>query len=388
MADFKFTDLKKEYEDFDKPVVQIFINEQEIKQEETDLAVSEIEVELSSGFEAGIAIFRLVGAYVEDIRQFNVKKCKEVICLGSTVHINMGYGISVRNVFRGFIARVHFIVPRSDSEDVPAIEITAMDAKAAMMANRRSRRLKAMYYSDAVREVLEANAFVAQKDSKSQSFTELVINDTPDKASGGGSTDNPKDIRVEMVEESDYEFIVKAAKKFNFEFFIVGKNLYFVEAKKNKDILIELDGYDGMFSLDVGYDMTGLVRKVSVRNVESDKGQYIGKDAKLNSKVSMGNKATPLIEKQTLVYLDTTVATKEEAGYRAAYLKEMVDYRLGSIEMEMVGLPELVPGRFIKLINSGKPLNNSFYLTRVRHVIDQDGYRTEFEGQANVIGGD
>ncbi len=391
MADFKFSDLKNVYEGFEEPRIRIYVNGMDITQEEVPLVVNDVEVELSNGFEAGIASFNLTGVYDDEARVFAIDKVKKYLFLGSTVIVLLGYGVSLREVFRGFIARVHFVIPRTNANALPSIEISAMDAKGLMMANRHSKRLKATCYSDAVKEILSANTFLSQKDNNMKDFTTLNISNTPDKqdqgAGGGGGAGAGKtsDKRVEMVEESDYEFIVKAAKKFNFEFFIVGGMLYFIEAKKNTTPLITLTPYCGLRSLDVGYDISGLARSVEVRNIDMEQGKFVGDKKKAKTKISMGNKAKPLVEKQSFVYLDPTAQSKAEAGYRAAYLMDSIDYRLGSIQAEFIGIPELVPGRFVTLKNFGKPVDNNFYLTRVRHILENKVYRTVFEGCANSI---
>ena len=341
-----------------------------------------------------MATLTLTGCYDPDSRSFDIKKTKQYLYMGSSVIVYLGYGSSLREVFRGFIARVHFLIPQFIEDEIPKIELTCLDVKGLLMANRHSKRLKSQYYSDAVREVLEANSFIMQKDSSGSNFTELNINNTPDKPQGasgggtgaGGGTQQTTDRRVEMVEESDYDFIVKAAKRYNFEFFVVGSNLYFIEAKKNTDPLIELNPLMGMIDLDVGYDITGLVKSVVVRNIDMEQGKYIGNKMKSKSKISMGNKAKPLIENQSLVYIDPTTDSKEEAGYRAAYLMNNVDYRLGSVTGVFVGMPEIIPGRFITLTDFGQPLNNNFYITSVRHSMTPREFTTRFEGVANEIG--
>ncbi len=384
MADFNFQDLKAAYESFQQPIVRLYVEGTDITAEDVPLSLTEVEVELSNGFEAGIATFMLTGMYDDESRTYDIKDVKKYLYLGSTVILYIGYGTSVREVFRGFIARVHFIIPKENTEDQPGVEVSAMDAKGLMMANRHSKRLKATCYSEAVKEILSENVFLSQKDDKMNDFTTLNISNTPDKQDqqGNGQT---SDKRVEMVEESDYEFIVKAAKKFNFEFFIVGGTLYFIEAKKNTTPLITLTPFTGLRSIDVGYDISGLVRSVEVRNIDMDQGKYVGDKKKMSSKISLGNKAKPLVEKQSFVYLDPTAQSKAEAGYRASYLTDTIDYRLGSIEAEFIGLPELVPGRFIELKNFGSPVDNLFYLTKVRHILESNVYRTVFEGCANSI---
>ena len=404
MAEFELEKLKEKYEDFVAPIILVEVEGQKITQEEHEVEVNGCEVEITSGYEAAIAEVNIIGAFNGTI--FDTKKIKNVIAMGSSIKISLGYGASVREVFRGFIARVNFVIPKS-TYDNPYIRLTAMDIKGNMMANRHSRRLNSKYFSDAVKEVIEANPFYGYKDENQKNFTELVIDNTPDKpegagdggenaggapggglpggGAGGAEGEKTDDVRVEMVEESDYEFIVKAAKKFNFEFFTVGGVLYFIKAKKNENILMEFTPRDGVRSLDVGYDITGLVGQVEVRNVDSDKGDFVGKTQKLSGKISMGNKAKPLISGQSLVYIDPTAQDKESAGYRAEYLSSEASYKLGNIRATLTGLPEMVPGRFIEIKEAGTPVNNTFYLTRVRHILYKGEFTTEIEGCAKEI---
>ena len=384
MSDFNFNDLKETYESFHFPRIKAIVDGKELTSDD-GLMITGMDVELTSGYEASIATITVAGPYDEDSGSFNIDKTKKFFFLGSTIIIYAGYSVNCREVFRGFIARVHFIVPDMLQNDVPSIEITAMDAKGIMMANRHSKKLKAKFYSDAVKEILNANVFLTQKDENMKDFTVINVTDTPDKEEGKGES-GTTDRRVEMVEESDYEFIVKAAKKFNFEFFIVGQNLYFIEAKKNTNSLITLGPFCGVRSLDVGYDISGIVRSVEVRNIDMEEGKYLGDKKKASAKISLGNKAKPLVEKQSLVYIDPTAKSKNDAGYRAQYLMNQIDYRLGSLNAEFPGLPEFIPGRFITLSGFGKPVDNVFYLTKVRHVISDGYYRSILEGAANSIG--
>ena len=386
MAEFEFSNLKQTYENFREPKAMVVIDGKELD-EEQPVVVTDVEVELTAGYEASIATVTLSGAYNSGSKTFEIKKTKQFMYLGSTVVIYLGYATSVREVFRGFIAKVHFIVPETESGDLPAVELTCMDVKGLMMANRHSRKLKALYFSDAVKEILESYSIFQERDSMGSLFMEMNISTTPDKPPGAGSGSNQTtDRRVEMVEESDYDFMVKAAKRYNFDFFVVGKTLYFIEAKKNKTPIITLGPNTGLINIDVGYDMTGLVKEVVVRNIDMAQGKYIGDKKKSNNTISLGNKAKSLIENQSLVYIDPTTDSKEEAGYRASYLMETIDYRLGSVTGEYLGMPELTPGRFLTLKGFGTPLNNDFFLMNVRHQFTGGIYRTIFEGCANKIG--
>ena len=147
--------------------------------------------------------------------------------------------------------------------------------------------------------------------------------------------------------------------------------------------MIEAGPGDGLRGFDVGYDFTGIVEKVEVRGMDVGKSKLISATQKMNNKLSQGNKAKPLVSKSQKVYIDATVSSKEEAQYRAEYLAEDIAYRLGTLEAEFIRLPELIPGRFLKLKGLGTAVSNTFYLVQVRHVMDSErGFITKVTGKS------
>jgi len=380
MAAFQYEDLKKKYENFQHPIALITVNGKELSDNKEGLAVSDIEVEMTSGFEAAMATFWIYGCYNQATCEFEFDRIKKYIYMGSGVVVSLGYGTHAREIFRGFISRVNFSFHQ---EDMPGVEITAMDVKGIMMAGCYSRQLKATSFCDAVREILQKTAYT--KLQSSEIITKLDISDTPDKTGIGGTSQGSKasDRTIEMVCESDYEFVVKAAKKFNYEFFSMGGTVHFRKAKCNTEVLMELGPGQGLRSFDIGYDFTGLVEEVEVRGMDVGKSKMISATKKTQNKLSQGNKAKPLLKKSQKVYIDPTISSKEEAGYRADYLMEDISYRLGSLEAEFLGMPELTPGHFLKIKGLGTGPSNTFYLTTVKHVLEgEKGYFTKVEGKA------
>ena len=196
------------------------------------------------------------------------------------------------------------------------------------------------------------------------------------------------DKTVEMVAESDYEFVVKAAKKYNYEFFVSSGTVYFRKAKDYTEVLMEISPATGMINVDVEYNVTGLVGKVEVRSTDVGKASQIANSVKLKNKLSKGNYASKLVKDSTKVYIDPTADSKKEAGYRAEYLAEDVAFRFGTLEAELVGLPDLVVGRYIKLVGMGDPVNNLFYIVSVRHMLNgEQGFTTKITAKAAGRGG-
>ena len=275
--------------------------------------------------------------------------------------------------------------------------ITAMDVKGIMMANNSSKRLKANYYSDAVKEIFEEKPY--QDLQNREIITDLAISATPDKPGGdgaaggmpgggmpGGAGGETADNRIEMVAESDYEFVVKVAKKFNYEFFTIGGNVAFRKAKSNTQELIEIIPSLVVKSFDVGYDITGVVGQVKVRSIDIGKGNKVEVTQKNNAKFSLGNKAKSLISNQSYVYTDSSVETQDDATQRASYIMEDMSYRFGTLNMTLSGMPEFVPGRFIRLKDFGAGISNKFYITDVIHEMGEtDGFTTTIIGRAATL---
>ena len=368
MATYTYADLKTKYDSFQHPVIVLTVNGKDFAKNKEGFIVSDIEVELTSGYEASIATFTLYNVFDKDNSAFTIDTVKPYILLGSSVEIALGYEKQARSIFCGFISRVNFVY---EAGDMPGIRVTAMDVKGVMMANNYSRQLTATSYGEAVKEILNKNAYAKMTSQKI--IRSLNISDTPDKPLKLPSPPRASDRTIEMVAESDYEFVVKAAKKYNYEFFTECGNVYFRKAKAGSEVVMEMGPAEGLRSFDVEYDITGLVETIQARR-------------KFSNKISIGNKAKAYIKKTEKVYLDATVTSQQEADYRVQSLMEEMSYRFGSLECDCIGMPELLPGKFFRLKSLGCPPENEFYIVRAVHKVSEDrGYETKLYGKAASI---
>ncbi len=383
MAAIDLEDLYKKYEGFYYPRAKVEMGGQDIEEyKKYKIVPVDFSVELTSDLKASIASFSLINAYDIYYGGFMTKELKKYIALGTDVTIYLGHSAEVTEVFKGYIAGVDFIYDKAEPS-ASVIRITALDIKGVMMANTYSKRLKANYYSDAVKEILDQNTYQNLKNNGV--VTSITVSDTPDKPVGGAAGQTP-DIRIEMVAESDYDFVVRAAKKFNFEFFSIGGNVVFRKAKLNTQLLAEIYPHVSILNYDIGYDITGVVGDVRVRTLDIGKGSKIEVKKKNTGKFSIGSKAKPLISGQSYVYIDSAIETQADAERRAEYILEDMSYRLGHIRMTLRGMPEFVPGRFIKLKGFGDAASNSFYITDVMHEYYAGGhYTTTIEGKAATL---
>ncbi len=404
MAEYDLAELYKTYEGFDDPRLSVELGGRDpLEDKKFRPTVFDVSVEVTSELKASIASFSIGNVFNETAGLYDMSNLKKYIYLGLDVKIYMGHAARIVEVFRGYVARVDFEYDPDDLSE-GLVHVTAMDVKGIMMANNSSKRLKANYYSDAVKEIFDGSAY--QDLINRQVIADLTVIDTPDKPGGGDATGGAMgglgggavgglggagageqpDIRIEMVAESDYEFVVKVAKKFNYEFFTIGGHVTFRKAKANTMDLIEIYPSQVIEAFDIGYDITGVVGQVIVRTIDIAKGTRIEVKKKNSGKFSLGGKAKPLISNQQYVYTDSSVETQEQATQRAEYLMEEMSYRLGNLNMRLRGMPELVPGRFVKLRDFGDGISNTFYITDVIHEYNRSGrYSTTIIGRASTM---
>ena len=144
----------------------------------------------------------------------------------------------------------------------------------------------------------------------------------------------------------------------------------------------------GVSKFDVGYSLTCIVESIVARAMDASTGKVIVSKGTFSNDISTSNKAKKLVKKSKKVYIDPTITSQAQADERVASLMETMSYRLGSMECECVGIPELVPGRFVELSGLGSPVENQFYVTTVIHDFQEEtGYKTRIIGKAAMVKG-
>lgn len=375
MTVYTYQQLKQKYHDFLIPMVDVMVSGKSFGENNEQMLIGAVEIEITCDFEASAASYRIYNCLDSNTGEYQIKALKPYILLGSAVTIFLGYQGIMEEVFRGVIIQVQFI---GEEEEIPCIEVNAMDIKGIMMANCHARQMRAQDYSGAVREIFEKSVY--QNLISQDVLQKLEIGNTPD-ASKGQETDLSQ--TIEMVSESDYEFVVKAAKRWNYEFFIRKGTLFFRRAKDTQETLLKLGPGQGLFGFWINYSLCGLVNTVEVRGMDVKKGEAIMAKKRFSHKISLGNKAKSMISQTERVFIDSAIHTKKQAECRAEALLEEMAYQYGELEGSCVGIPELLPGSFVELEGLGTAADNRFYLKKVRHVLNTEtGYRTYLMAQA------
>lgn len=356
---FTFEQLETKYRNFIAPGYKIMVDNKDVVRE--GMAISYVTVETTTTREADTATFSIVNAYNLVTRDF--QWLEKSLTLGSTLEIHMGYLDRMTPVFFGYITAVNIEFQQNET---PKLIVTGMDLSFKMMLGRKAKTWSNKKLSDMVKELGQqygANSFVVDD-------TNNVLATFPKKP------------------ENDYQFLQTLAYSINYEFFIVGKTLYFRKRNQSKSPLMTLSWGKHLLYFHVEHNIAEQVSGVTVRGWDSSTQQVIEGSASSVQRIGT-NPATgqDIMKKlgsfEEFLYLNAE--DYQDAREKAdAALNERA-MRLVTGEAECIGLPEIRAGRFIKLDGLGKKLNQPYYIKSAAHTVDESGYSTRMSVQGNAV---
>lgn len=358
---YTFQSLKKKYKNFLAPAVKFLIGGSDVAQLK-EAHVRSVEAVLSLDC-AGSARIVLGDCYDYKNASF-AQALKNLAVLGRKVELSLGYGSKFQKVFTGFLASAETTV---DAEEGISLALTALDVRRLMMTdNFHIKEHVIRNYSDAVRDIMKRYAKLCS----------AQIEDTDE---------NFEDGRIRQS-ASDYDFIVKdliKSGRTDREFFVVADKAYFRRPRSVSSALLSLGLGSGLlyFRRNAEYEN----QTIRVMGFDPASGQTVEGTAASRAVDSqmdaLGGPGERLI-------VDPACASSSQASARA---QALADGRLAAAQKAegiCVGLPELAPGRFISLERVDSMMDHKYYITRVTHTYDGEGFRTNFQiegwGQANV----
>ena len=111
MANYDFSELEKQYESFDYPMAVIKVNDKEISTKKRSFILSDIIVDLTSGYEASTAEFSILDVYDMSQACFQFEDVKKFIFLEKFSVI------SIFCIFLEFITTLSLALLTSTSKD-------------------------------------------------------------------------------------------------------------------------------------------------------------------------------------------------------------------------------------------------------------------------------
>ncbi len=357
-SDHKLEELRSKYSNMLFPQFDIKIDGRNIR--EQNAFVSSLNVETSTE-RADSFEFSVFNSFDVENNQF--KWVDEFFKIGKPIEIAIGYEEAKETVFEGYITAVVFSFPEDDS---PLVIVKGMDISFKMMKGIRSFSWSDKKYSEIASEIA------------AQYTSEKVID----------ATDTIYEI-IEQSRSTDYQFMEWMADRCNYEFFITGRTLFFRKPHKSKTPVIEVDRKKHIISLSIEQDIGDQIGAITIRGWDHKKKTEFTEKVKTVNKIGSGQDGASIIREligsANTEYIYSNEMSQEAAKARAEAILNRENMKLVSGNGEVVGIPEIMAGKYMRISGAGPKLDKIYYITAARHVIDKYGYRTSFDLGGNDI---
>ena len=347
----KYASLENKYGNFVVPAFKIKANGTDLVAK-NNLSVTELTVTLSLE-NAGMAVIKIAGIYDIEKHSFE-SKVKSLFKLGTVIEVELGYLSATTAVFKGYVAGLG-----TEIDEEPMLVVKLMDARKLMMTNGVRKQLyEDKNYSDIFKKVMGRYSKLCsiEADATTDNLTAPVSQST-----------------------SDYNFVrnelLKKGKSER-EFFILYDKAYFRKPCKNKTPIMTVNLGRELLRLNTMEDY--LDTEIEVIGYDPLNSKSISSKVKVKSSGSITPVLTP---SQQQFFIDPDADSEEKAKIRVGYLAEKMQRDSCYADGELIGLPEIVPGRYLKVEGVDDMADKSYYLNEVTHHIDNERFRTMFEAK-------
>ncbi len=350
-ATAEFSALENKYGNFIVPAMKIKINGMDVISQ-LGLTISEMQVKLSLEG-ASMVIIKIADAYDVKSHSFD-SKIKNNFKLGSIVEIELGYLSSTSAVFKGYVAGLG-----AEMGESPKLLVKLMDVRKLMMTSGVKRILfEDENYSDVFKKVLGDYSKLCSVECEA----------TSDKLTSpiSQSTNDYNFVKNELIKKGKSER----------EFFVLLDKAYFRTPGKNKTPIMKVQFGRELLE----FTMMGDYLDTKVKVVGYDPVNFAEITSESNAK-SPEKQTSVLTPTPTQFFIDADADSEAKASTRAkAIAAKMADESCFAQGL-MIGLPEIVPGRYIQVEKTDDLLDKKYYLTEVTHSINESSFTTSFEAK-------
>lgn len=353
---YTFDDLNKKYDRFSAPCYEITVGGKKLS--ESGITVTTLEVELSADGTAGGCSFVIDGQYNHEHSKWE-NKALDLIKPGAELAVRGGY-VKDKEIFFGYVDdyTVEF-----QEDGPPRLTVSGLDGLGYLMSFREP-------YYGGKKKAAEIIKSILQK-SVSAGFAK--------KVTMGRLPDFETPILKEQVD--DWKFLNLMAARYGVTLFAVDGELIFDNVASKTSPIVTLSFGKGLMSFQKRVSLAHQVGKVVILGRDVNQKAIKGEASKVSIGGS-GKTAAQLVsglEKAVLREFSEFARTQKEC-------EQLAQGRLDGIAMGFVsgggtciGIPELIPGRYIKIDGVDAKSNGTYFVTKVRHLFELNGYLTTFE---------
>lgn len=353
---YDWTALGKKYDDFSAPSFQVSVDGKDL--ETGEYHIPSLEVELTSEGAAGGCSFTLESQYDYENRRWD-DSAADIIKLGSKLVVSGGY-VQKKELFYGYVDDYSFDF---QEDGCPRITVTGIDGMGYLMSLREPIYAGKKKAAEIVKEILNK--------SVSAGFAKKV------------TVGSLSDFETPLVKEQidDWKYLNLLSQRFGCSLFAVDGEMIFDDVSSQTSPIMTLTLGQGLYSFRKRVSLAHQVGKVEVWGRDVNQKAVKGAASSVTTGGS-GKSAAQWVS----ALKDAVLREYSEFARTQEECQSLAQRRLNGIAMglvsgggECIGMPELIPGRYLEVDGGDKNSNGTYFLTKVKHQFTDDGYRTSFE---------
>lgn len=358
---YNFKSLEQKYGNFLSPTFKIKVGG--FKLDSYKIPVSHLQIQMTTENRAGLCSFTVEAMYNYETGVWS-DGFLDKVDVGMRVEVEIGYADSQKRVFLGYVDKYRIDY---SSQGAPQLHISAMDGLGLLMSNREKVDFGKKKTTDVVRELVMACRHVGLADAC--------------------TVDSLPSFQAQLVKEracSSYDFLCRLSEMCFVSFCIINGELIFSNLMKNTSPLMELTMGVSLieFSKTVALSQQTVGSVTVISNGTVDKKEVRSKAVVPSGYGGAGQTGVQKWKALEGTNKDLVVNFLKSADECRTVAQNVLDsMSLGFVQGNgrCIGIPEIIPGRYIKLSGLDKETNGSYFVTAVTHTFSGEGYFTEFE---------
>ncbi|MDR1298693.1 MAG: hypothetical protein LBJ84_00380 [Oscillospiraceae bacterium] len=356
-ASYTFKNLEDKYGGFAAPSVAVKIGGRKI--DSAQMLISSLTVDIDAGQGAGGCRFALESQYDYGRSQWD-NEILEIMEVGKVLEIEAGY-VSKKRIFYGFVD--DYTLDYS-SDSAPRITVNGIDAKGILMNTVSFTNMNDKDATAVVNSILDSCI-------KCKYATKKTVGELPKYTA-----------QLIKEKQSDYSFLCYLANLFSVQFLVVDGEAVFKNVLCDTQPVITLNMGVSLLSFNKKLSLRQQVGKVIVEGTEPKTTKVVKGEATSSTLRGPGKEAGDKaagIDASVVTVRSEFVHDPQECKQLAQAIFDERSLNFISGQGRCVGIPEIIPGRYIELVGLDKRSDDKYYITKVTHEYSAEGgYYTTF----------
>ena len=285
--------------------------------------------------------------------------------IGSALEVLMGYGEDMHSVLLGEIVALEIDY---GAENTPLLHVVGYDKLHRFRRGRVTNTFSNIKDSEIAEQIAGEMQLQSEVEDSEIVYTHLF-----------------------QYNQSNIDFLQERARRINYEVDVVEDTLFFRKAAFAESETLSLDYRDDVKSLSLRLSTQSQIKKVVVKGWDITAKEAIvglgqvGDESGVMGGADLGvDVADGAFGEAEEVIVDNLVFEQAEADQMAKAIFNRMNLQYIKADGEAIGNALIRAGEVIALGKLGELMSGLYYLVKVRHMIDEEGFVTHFSCRRNA----